>query len=257
MRTWLLGVGLSLAVGGVATAAGTAASAATASGTLTCGVGYVCTIELPAGSALQGDPFMFGGCRTGSTRTTGCLWQLEWSVAGAKTPIVALTPNYDGLKTNILIATDRGIFNVDLRSDARAGRSSVAFADASPLVPGGAALDLLPTPTPAATVDDVLRAAQVANPDPRWETWYPDYCATLTGHPDFKPVFVVSDGARTIMAMPYWMHATPSVFALVGNDHVQVQASKQGRMWIFDGAPDEFELVVADQRVLEKKGSRC
>lgn len=249
MRKLLLGLGVTLALGGVAMAAG---APSTANAALTCGVGYVCMIELPLGASIQGDPFMFGGCRTGSTRTTGCLWQLAWSVAGAKKPIVALTPNYDGLKTNILIETDHGIYNVDLRSDTRAGRSSVMFGDSS-LATAAAE----PTATPEATVGEVLRVAQAANPDPRWEQWYPDYCTTLTGHPDFKPLFVVSDGVRTIMAMPYWMHATPSVFALVGTDHVEVQASKQRRIWIFDGAPDEFELVVADQRVLEKKGGRC
>lgn len=225
------------------------------SGSLTCGVGYVCMIELPTGTVIQGDPFMFGGCKTGSTRTQGCLWQLAWSGPSVKSPIIVVTPNYDALKTNIVIATDQATYNVDLRSDTHSGRAMVSFAPSVTAVASPAAVA---TDPPVPTEREVLQVARAANPEPAWSLWYPDYCGTATnGHPDFKPLFVATDGHRTFVAMPFLMQATPSVYALIGTDRTIVQPSKQGRMWIFDGSPDEFELVVADQRVLEQKGKRC
>lgn len=255
MKTFAFAITLAFAA---ATAPANAAVRSDAS--LTCGVGYVCTIELPAGVSIQGDPFMFGGCRVGSDRKTGCLWQLDWSQRGVRTPLVVLTPNYDGLRTNILIQTDRGNYNVDLKSDARGGRSSVSFASGAAVV--------APTPPPGLpgpntetvpSAADVLRVAQAVNPEPHWETWQPDYCATIQGHPDFKPIWVSNDGARTMIAMPYHMNVSPTIFALMGSQRVEAQPARLGRIWIIDGTPDAVELIVgtgsAAQRVLERKGS--
>lgn len=198
------------------------------------------------------------GCATATD--TACPWRYDAPPAGTHDAAVVIVPNYPKLATNVMIFTDKRTYDVALSSDGKSDQV-IGFADLTKKVvasnrpiwdtPTPAQQCQIPPPQPSVAQMDELVAVAQQN-QPRWTAWDPDY--RVQGNSDFRPLWVATDGERTILAMPIAMAMAPSVYVKVDSKLVPVTPDVQGRLWLIDGVQQDVYLKLDSATVEVHRG---
>ncbi len=166
-------------------------------------------------------------------------WILNTAVSGidATTPHVLVKPTQYGLRTNLIITTDRRVCYVILASTPRSDQGYTNFyyrvarvAHIEENVRGKSALP---------------NAAGILQVDPEKL----DFAYHMHGDRTIMPVGAMNDGVRTYIEMPTGLQNMPAVFA-IGNDgsDTLVNYRFRGRFFILDGVPQAIALVEGSGR---------
>ena len=194
---------------------------------LSCAPLQACRIELQSGEAILSDPAL------GDTER----WMTVQIVTGpgGATPVLVVKPTDCGVATNIMISTDRRIYDLDLDAGA-CGRGSarqaaytraVGFYYPDDAIALAAAVEAPAVPTIAEMV------AQARNTNYRWKR--------KNGFP-WEPARVADDGVRTYIQLPpEAKHAVAPVLYLVDGE---------GEFSVLNYTPHD-DVYVAD-RVLDR-----
>lgn len=191
-----------------------------------------------------------------------CPWRYDSPAVGSKDAAVVLVPNFDNLNTNVVIFTDRRVYDVALSSDGT-GDQVIAFGvHARKVAAVRATRPVWATPTPVPeckipppqpSAEEMDQLVSIAQADaPRWSAWDPDY--RISGSADFRPLWAATDGERTILAMPSVMAIAPSVYVMVNSKLVSATPQVQGRLWLIEGVQSDVLLRVADNSIEVRRG---
>jgi P-type conjugative transfer protein TrbG len=190
--------------------------------------GHVTTIELERGEQLlakaAGDTAQWsvGDSRAGS--------------GGDVRTLVIVKPLKPGVKTNLVLSTDRRIYQIDLVSTSAVYHSEVRWN-----YPHDLALQLAAGAKQPAAVDEVIEpAVKLADLDF-------GYRVRVKGKstPDWMPRRVFTDGRKTYLAFPHDLDATeaPPLFVLGRRDEAQlVNYRVQGGYYVVDQVIRRAEL---------------
>lgn len=201
---------------------------------------HMTTIELQPGEVLT--------TSNGKPKAADTVqWVADTAVAGegaSRRIIVLVKPTMTGIETNMLIPTNRHIYNLLLRSVSRAYMPVVDF-DYPP--------DDLPTNAPATTV-------QVTTADARAETvsaTSPDsmnFNYRIKGsHVVWSPLRVFDDGSKTYFQMSPEMHSweAPALFVMADKKTpLLVNYRVKGDYYIADRLFDHAQLRIGSKEVV-------
>jgi type IV secretion system protein TrbG len=153
----------------------------------------------------------------------------------AATPHVLIKPTETGLRTNLIVTTNRRTYDLTLASSNGAPMlrlgflypqdPQVAFAAAN-AARGGTSLTQSTSGTPQATVDKL------------------DFNYRMSGDRGLQPVRAFNDGTHTYLEMPAGTSEIPVLFAVAsdgGNTLANYRFS--GRYYVVDGVPANIALV--------------
>lgn len=181
-------------------------------------------------------------------------WQIGETTSGAgaeQRTLVMVKPLRQGLETNLVLATSRRVYLLQLRSGAPDTFNAAVAWDLGVFAPPAmAAPSPEPISTGAATVTaGLLDAGFRIAPQGRRPAW--------------TPTAVMTDGVRTYLAFPPGLAASeaPALFAVgPGGDTQLVNYRQQGGLWVVDRVLDRAELRLGDRRPqvvrIERMGRR-
>ena len=164
----------------------------------------------------------------------------------ATTPHVLIKPTEVGLRTNLIVTTNRRTYYLTLISWKSGPMLRIGFTYPQDL------LHVFPTPTPSTQA--LQRATPMpspAQPTPRpsvesLETTFEklDFNYRVSGERGFQPIRVFNDGAHTYLQMPPELNDIPVLLA-VANDggDILVNYRYTGRYYVVDGLPARMALV--------------
>ncbi len=216
---------------------------------IVCAPLQVCDVELQVGESVR-------SVQLGDT----VRWSVEPAVTGVaprETQHLIIKPQDVGLRTSLVVTTDRRTYRMKLSSDRTRYMSSVTFSypqdsqakwrAISQTGPGRAQAN---RPDPAAAAAPARSARR-----PRAGTLRAlSFGYELEGDdPPWKPVRVYNDGLQTVIEMPFAMKQTEAPTLLVvraegglftDDDVVQVNFHTQGTKYIVDMVFDVADLIV-------------
>jgi P-type conjugative transfer protein TrbG len=247
--TWrLLAVGFALAIGVVVVswpcfAAGAPTSAhhqarttarlAKAPPDVVCQPLFVCDIVLDPDEAIL-------AMATGDSLR----WMLSTVMSGpdARTPHVLVKPTDYGLRTDLIIATDKRVCYVILVSTRHDYQYHTRLY------------------YPVAQVAHITQSGEASSDDPQVSLTHLDFAYRMHGERTFMPTRVVNDGAHTYIQMPSGIQDMPVVFAIAndGSDALVNHRFRHGT-FIVDGVPERLALVQGSgrgqRRVIIERGN--
>jgi type IV secretion system protein VirB9 len=154
--------------------------------------------------------------------------------ADAITPHVLIKPTETGLRTNLIVTTNRRTYYLTLVSRKSDPMLRIGFSYPQDLQHAFAALvpsQARPTPRPSAEL-----------PGTPFDKLDFDY--RLSGERSLQPLRVFNDGAHTYLEMPPGLNEIPVLFA-VGSDggETLVNYRYTGKYYVVDGLPTHIALV--------------
>lgn len=198
--------------------------------------GRVTDIALQPGEALSG----VGGVAAGDT----VRWIIGQSESGAgvgKQTHVLVKPAEAGLATNLVIATDRRVYHVELRSSERGYMPEVSWR-----YPESELVALKGAPATAASAKGGNAAAPKAEPTPEPDLDLLHFDYRIDGAAPWRPVRVFDDGRRTVIDFPPGIATgeLPPLFVLGASGGVAelVNYRVRGHRMIVDGVFQQAEL---------------
>lgn len=201
---------------------------------LSCAPLQACRIELQSGEAILSDPAL------GDTER----WMTVQIVTGpgGATPVLVVKPTDCGVATNIMISTDRRIYDLDLEAgDCRRGSAQeAAYTRAVGFYYPDDAIALAAAPEPAAapTIEEMV--ARARNTNYRWKR--------KNGFP-WEPARVADDGVRTYIELPpEALHGVAPVLYLVDDEgeFSILNYTPQDNIYLTDRVLDHAALVIGE-----------
>lgn len=198
---------------------------------LACDVLRACRVELQAGETLLSAPALGDSERWLTVQiATG---------PGGSVPVVVVKPTECGIATNLVLATDRRIYDVDLEAAPCRGAKpalvrAVRFAYSEEPEPAyAAAVEEEPTPSLAE------RASRAGNEGYRW---------TRRGGFPWEPVRVADDGAHVFVQLPPEARegAAPVLYATEGGERTRLNYAVEGDLYVTDRLVQRSALVIGD-----------
>ena len=169
-------------------------------------------------------------------------WQIGETESGegpGRRANVMIKPLRRGLETNLVLATNRRIYLIQLRSGPPASFNAVVTWD-----PGAILDDPPKTALPAAAAGPGLAAPQ--------GPLDAHYRILVKGRrPVWTPSAVMTDGARTFLSFPPELFAgeAPSLFVVSPEGETQlVNYRQQGGLWVVDRVLDAAELRIGGRK---------
>lgn len=151
---------------------------------------------------------------------------------------VMIKPLERGLKTNLVLATNRRVYLVQLRSGAPEAFNTAVTWDVGAVLDAGPASEVAPAvPTALAPPQGPLDAGFRIVPKGRRPSW--------------TPQAVMTDGARTFLRFPPGLGAgeAPALFALGPGREVRlINYRQRGDLWVVDQVLDAAELRLGSKR---------
>jgi type IV secretion system protein TrbG len=167
--------------------------------------------------------------------------------ADSATPHVLVKPTEAGLRTNLIVTTNRRTYYLTLVSSSNNPMLRIGF-----LYPQD--------PQQAFATTAVSRGMRANAPLAETAIDKLDFNYRISGDRDLQPVRVFNDGTHTYLQMPQGMRAVPVLFA-VGSDggNTLVNYRFTGQYYVVDGVPDGIALVEGSgkhqRRALVTRGS--
>jgi type IV secretory pathway VirB9-like protein len=201
-------------------------------------------------------------------------WQIVTGVAGARAnvPMIFFKPTdlgtvVDPISTNLIITTNRRIYEVRLQAVKSVSRTRYGFTyggqnfSAVNMTPVAAAVNGSPTAAPAnqtaaeggigpAQVGGSTPVAQIiTNPSPPPTSsgaWALDHNYRIVGDTDYKPVAAWNDGTRTYFQMQH-NASSPSIYSQGADGRPQIVNlhGPVNDVYAIDGLPDHIILIGA------------
>jgi len=189
---------------------------------------FVCDIVLAPGEVIE-------SMATGDS----VRWILSTAVSGPNgdTPHVLVKATDYGLRTNLIVTTDRRVCYVILVSTKHDYQYRARF--------------YYPIEEVAHIKPNARRVLDLANLD---------FAYQVRGDRSFMPLHVMNDGVHTYIEMPQGIQDLPAVF-VIGNDGSDtiVNYRYRGRSFIVDGVPQKIALVQgsgrSQRRVIIERGN--
>jgi len=179
---------------------------------------------------------------------------VRWLIAPASsggtdsaTPHVLVKPTEAGLRTNLIVTTNRRTYYLTLVSSYNNPMLRIGF-----LYPQD--------PQQVFATAAVSRGMRANAPLAETAIDKLDFNYRMSGDRDLQPVRVFNDGAHTYLQMPQGMREIPVLFA-VGSDggNTLVNYRFTGQYYVVDGVPDSIALVEGSgkhqRRALVTRGS--
>jgi type IV secretion system protein VirB9 len=199
--------------------------------------GRVTDIALQPGEALSG----VGGVAAGDT-VRWVIGQSESGAGAGRQTHVLVKPTQSGLATNLVIATDRRAYHVELRSEARGYMPAVSWR-----YPETELIALKGAP-PAVSLAAEPKSEALAEADLTRLCF--DY--RIEGRAPWRPVRVFDDGRRTVIDFPPQIASAqmPPLFVLAANGRGAelVNYRVQGHRMVVDGIFQAAELRMGAER---------
>jgi type IV secretion system protein VirB9 len=234
---------------------------------IVCAVLQVCDIALQQGERIS-------AINLGDT----VRWTVEPAIAGegdSAVQHVVVKPLDVGLETSLVVATDRRIYHMRLRSDRTRYMPQVAFSytdgiglgkrkpkppkESKTVLPQGVAT------APVASGPPALPSTVAPSPEPEYLSNI-NFNYVITGTAAWKPVRAYNDGKKTYLHMPSAASMTqgeaPSLLILsadsAGKDAAPVSYRMEGDSYVVDSVFDKAILVAgtgaAQERVTIERG---
>lgn len=171
-------------------------------------------------------------------------WLLSTVMSGpdARTPHVLVKPTDYGLRTDLIITTDKRVCYLILVSARHDGQANTRLY------------------YPVAEVAHVVKSTHTTDDDLQVSIGRLDFAYRMHGDRSFMPTRVMNDGAHTYIEMPSGIQDMSVVFAIAsdGSDAVVNYRFRHG-MFVVDGVPDRLTLVQGSgrgqRRVIIERGS--
>jgi type IV secretion system protein TrbG len=205
--------------------------------TVTCAPLRACAIALEPGEVVLGKA-------SGDAER----WLIEQTGTGqgGKTPLVVIKPTGCGLATNLVVSTDRRVYDVSLVSPPCAARPGGVDAELTQIVrfyyP-----DPLPTPRTSGAVDSVPPPLNGDGAPP--EALRFDYAIHADKHVNWAPTAVYDDGVHTYLRFPVQLaHGPLPVLRAVTESGTPelMNYAVHGDAFIVDRVIERAELVMGD-----------
>ena len=201
---------------------------------LSCAPLQACRIELQSGEEILSDPAL------GDTER----WMTVQIVTGpgGATPVLVVKPTDCGLATNIMISTDRRIYDLDLEAGAcgRGSARQATYTRAVGFYYPDETIALAAAPEAPAVPTIAELAARARNTNYRWKR--------TNGFP-WEPARVADDGVRTYIQLPpEARHGVAPVLYLVdGDEELSVlNYTPQDDVYVADRVLDRAALVIRE-----------
>lgn len=171
-------------------------------------------------------------------------WLLSTVMSGpdARTPHVLVKPTDFGLRTDLIITTDKRVCYLILVSARHDDQANTRLY------------------YPVAEVAHVVKSTHTADDDLQVDIRQLDFAYRVHGERSFMPTRVMNDGAHTYVQMPPGIQDMPVVFAIAndGSDAVVNCRFRHGT-FVVDGVPDRLALVQGSgrgqRRVIIERGN--
>lgn len=234
---------------------------------IVCAVLQVCDIALQQGERIS-------AINLGDT----VRWTVEPAIAGEgdnAVQHVVVKPLDVGLETSLVVATDRRIYHMRLRSDRTRYMPQVAFIytdgiglgklKPKPVKESKAVLPQKATVAPVSAGSAILPSVLAPSPEPEYLSNI-KFNYVITGTAAWKPVRAYNDGKKTYLHMPSVASMTqadaPSLLILSvdggGKDATPVSYRMEGDSYVVDTVFDKAMLVAgtgaAQERVTIERG---
>jgi len=171
-------------------------------------------------------------------------WMLSTIMSGpdARTPHVLVKATDYGLRTNLIIATDKRVCYVILSSTRLGSRGATRLY------------------YPVVSVAHIIQNTEGSVDEPQVSLAHLDLAYRMHGERSFMPTRVMNDGAHTYIQMPPGIQDMPVVFAIAndGSDAMINYRFRHG-MFVVDGVPQRLALVQGSgrnqRRVIIERGN--
>lgn len=205
---------------------------------LGCGVLRACRVELQAGERLLSPPALGDAERWLTAQVA--------SGPGGAVPVVVVKPTACGITTNLMIATDRRIYDLDLEAAPCRGATRIrgrAVRFAYPEAPASAYVSAV-DPVGGTLAERAARAPNTA------------YRMRRRGDFPWVPTRVADDGAHVYLELPPEARssAAPVLYSLDSGERTLINYATEGEVFVTDRLFRRAALVIGEASLEIERG---